>query len=615
MTRTVRATLVLLALAATAFADDAVRVNAPKMPAGVYAMVEISSVNGLQKGVEGLLGAVAPGVHVPQLSMVKGLVSQMFQGLPVQMISDRKPLRLFAGMNKGAICFCLDAPNTGASFLRALTKAGYTVGSKAGGLTVLHFLKTTFDAAAWRRAKPSERRNFSKFQKKVRQEVGVGVKGDLVVVSQDKAFAADVFRLVQSGAITSKPLTGGGGQLGMVARLSALATGPNNPLKAAAAMSSMMAGGDARKGAQIKAGLAFLEAMLREVETVRLGVRVGAAGVRTTKVVTPIRGGLLDKLMRSTPGGAPKFVKYLPADTMAGMAFRLGDTMPLYKAYTRFAVKMAAAMGQDPAAQKELLKLGEDALRYYGNDFAVAWSRAKGFSFIEAVAIKNQAALRGFLERYTREMGKAMSPELTKAGVQFSASYARDAARVRGWTVDRMTIDFKVDPPAGRAMDPKMAQAMGMINIFKGLFLGPIHIAYSSKELVAAIGSNTLPALKDVLSGKAGQLARQKKFQDLARSLPRDRFLIGYASLTEVGNWVLGVVADFMGPQAPKSRLRRGPGLVFSGSKVREGVQTDMWVPSAEIRNVVEGIRRIAAQSRGGRGPSASPPRGAPRRR
>ena len=608
MTRALRASLVLLVLGAAAFADDSVRVTAPKLPAGVYSMIELASVDSLQKGVEGLVGAVAPGVNVPPLSMVKGLASRAFQGLPVQMISDKKPIRAFVGQNGFALCFGLDAPNTGASFLKALAQSGYKQGSKQGGLNVLYFLKTTFDSAAWRRAKPSERRNFSKFQKKVRQEVGVGVKGDVVVASLDKGLAGEVFRLVQSGAVTSRPFTGGGGQLGVVARLSALASGPQSPLQAAKAMAGMMSGGDRAKAAQIGAGVALAEAVFKEVEQVRLGIRVGTPGVRSTKVVTPTRGGLLDKLIRSTPSGRPKMLKYLPADTMAGAAFRLGDMVALYRAYADFARKIAAMTGQDPAAQEKMLKMGEEAIRYYGNDVSFAWRQAKGFSFVEAVAIKNEAALRKFLERYTREMD-SMAPQMAKAGMQLNATYKRNAARLPGWTVDKMVIDFTMQPPPGGRVDPKLAQAMGMINIMKGLFLGPIHIAYSSDKLVAAVGTDTLPCLREVLSGKAGELVRQKKFSALARDLPRDRFLIGYASLTEIGNWVLGVAKDVAGPQAPAARFRKGPGLVFSGSKVRGGMQSDLWLPSAEIRNLVDGFKQISKQMRGSRRRHGRPPR------
>ena len=176
------------------------------------------------------------------------------------------------------------------------------------------------------------------------------------------------------------------------------------------------------------------------------------------------------------------------------------------------------------------------------------------------------------------------------------------------------TVKMQINPPAeGAEPDPMMAQQMQMMAVIYGPDMTFRVAAPTDKQMLFTVGggSELMERAINVAQGNGSDLADQPKLKQAAASLPANRFAEAHLDIGQVMPMIMMLAMAGGGGQPgamPPGSSMQSPPISLSCSADTHTFRTDVVVPSATIKSLVEAIGPMMFQ--GGMGPGGSEPPG-----
>jgi len=559
-----------------------------RLPAGVVAVVESPNVMILDQNVAEFLQQVSPGAAVPPLSMM--LPAAAFKTQDPFSVNMQAPVRLVV----------LAPPHHKAPVLV------YSVPDVARYLDSLAGLQKQRDEG-----------NVHVYTEGG-EPVVIGTAGTQAALSNDVEAVKSVLGLIEGGALPEAPLFGDCG-LGAGVRLKGLLDGLDaigmNPfemirqsLPSPADMPSPTdmpshTGMDPQQAMNIlKAELDAVESIAGQINTLSLTLALRGDAIIGTSQMRPVAGSGLSNYMASVPTGNLQLLRYVPVDSVAVWATKLGDLGPLMDWYAGFLEVVMPAMGAESPAVP-LGDLVRESVSLVGDELAVgvAIGEQGRLTFYEVAAITDPAGMDDMIEQAMQQVPDLMAG-YERMGMKMAFDVQRNALSYAGHDISKFEFDMEFAPVEGV---PGAEQMAAMQQKMMELMYGEQKSAYWTyldSNLVYVQGEGALDALKQVIDGAVRPAAGSDRLAEAMTDMPSRATAVGYVSLSNLATCIVGIARaaamEMTGQVPPQlAAMQFEPGPPIGGAAwVSEGVVRKQWrIPAASVRVIVEGIEKAVA--------------------
>ena len=171
--------------------------------------------------------------------------------------------------------------------------------------------------------------------------------------------------------------------------------------------------------------------------------------------------------------------------------------------------------------------------------------------------------------------------------------------------ITQLKWTFAAKPAAG-ATPEQAAMADAQQKTMKAMFGEAMtqDTVILGKDMVSAMGSDSLDTVKQIIDGKLKKLADREDFKKTLASIPAESCGFCLVHLTGLAEFGISMARTTAPLPIPDIHFQRGPGVtaVFVTAPAGSSVTCNVRVPAAEIKAIADGIKSLAAP------PPAMPP-------
>lgn len=436
----------------------------------------------------------------------------------------------------------------------------------------------------------------------------IGLVGDRAAMGQHIEAVTSVVALMEVGSLPPSRLFEDG-DVGVAVRpktlLDALDAAGQNPFNFVRQMMLPMMAMGAAPGmdgqqllAVLNAELDAAETLVRQLDAMSVAIGLGQDDIVFTTRVRPVEGGGVSNYVASVPSGDLDLLRYMPADSSAVFALKLGDLGPFLEWYGEILqVFMPAAVEAD--AVEALVALLRESSDILGTEMAVAFGGEDSLRLVEALAVKDAARIEGMITEGLVH-SEAMLTAMGEAGFKMSFTVQRNAVSHAGHAINSVQFDFEFVPVEGM---PGAEQVAAMQQSMMDLMYGKErkgYWTYLGDALVYAQGDGALDLLKQIIDGAVAPAAGSDRLASALMGMPAGPTAAGYLCLSDLGNWVVGLARQAVAtaggevpPELAALRFESGPPIGFASWITDDNVvEKRLRIPVAAIRSIVVGIQR-----------------------
>ena len=562
------------------------------LPAGVLAVVEFASVETLQKHVTDFVnatGALPPGQVPPILEVF----DEAFHSTdPASQMDVTQPVRfVIVKAAPRKVEMVLQCTVKDPAVYRSTLEPGLKKGEEKDGVTTY-----TQD----------------------QETVAVGEAGKVVCIGENAAAVGQVLALVNSNALPQDAMLQGGDVVASVevkALLNHLADEKGavfGALKESLKSKLAPATSDPAKLQQardaIDAEVDALETIVKQAERATVSLTPDAQEINLSAKLAPVQGGLLAAYLATVPTGIPATLKYMPDDSFAVCAFKVGNLAPLEIPMIAFTTKLMASGGMDATQAALVLSQFTGLFKAIGDDAAFAIRSGQGMRLVGAMALKDPEIFKALLQKMPTLYGALAG---FYANMNMPMQLQSEVVKYNDQEITQLKYMFDIKPPAGATPDQASA-AEAQQKAMKAMFGDGLtqDIAVLGKDEVMTQGSDSLDTLKQIMDGKLKKLSDREEFAKTVASIPPESCgfcLVHLTGFVEFGIAMARTVGQLPIPDIP---FQRGPGVtaVFVTAPAGSSVTCNVHVPAAEIKAIADGIKSLSAPPPPGAAPGAPPP-------
>jgi hypothetical protein len=435
--------------------------------------------------------------------------------------------------------------------------------------------------------------------------VAIGIVGNRAAVGADVEAVKKVLAMVEAGSFGSEPLYKGqdaGATVRVKKLLSALDSQGGNPFDfVRTSMMPMMSmnappGQDAEQVQKVlQAELDAVQSLAAQMDTLGATVLLEPDAVVLSVSGLPVSGSGLANYVASVNAGDFLSLRFMPADSVAVMACKLGDFRPFLDWYVGFVGKMLPAEATAEMLES-LTSIVQKLGALMGDEMSLALKAGpQGLPvFVEAVAVKDAQKLDEAMQDALAQWSKVKSA-YGKMGMDMDVRVERDAVSHAGHQIHAIQFDFRFPQVPG----PMGEQVAHMQQMMMDMMYGKDHRAYWTyvdSMLVYAQGEGALDVLKGIVDGSVKSAAGSEGVVAALKGVPSGPTGLGYASLEGLADAALSF-AKMMGapPAFANVRIEKGPPITFAAWKAEGGaVEKRIRVPVSAVANVVKGYMGAA---------------------
>ncbi len=562
------------------------------LPAGVLAVVEFASVETLQQHITDFVnatGALPPGQVPPILEVF----DEAFHSTDPSQMDVTQPVRFVivkAAPRKVEMVLQCTVKDP-AVYLSTL-EPGLKKGEEKDGVTTY-----TQD----------------------QETVAVGEAGKVVCIGENAAAVGQVLALVNSNALPQDAMLQGGDVVASVevkALLNHMADEKGavfGALKESLLKSQLaLAQTDPAKLKQVRAVMDLevdaLERIVKQVERATVSLTPDAQEVNLSVKLAPEQGRMLATYLATVPTGIPATLKYLPDDSFAVCAFKVGNLAPLEAPLMALSTKIMAASGGMNAAEAALIMSQFSGwLKAIGDDTAFAIRSGQGMRIVGAMSLRDPEIFKALLQKMPALYGALAG---LYASMNMPMQLQSEVVKYNDQEITQMKFVFDIKPPAGATPD-QAAAAEAQQKALKAMFGDALthDIVILGKDEVMTQGGDSLDTLEQIMDGKLKKLADREDFAKVLASIPPESCGFCLVHLTGFAEFAISMARAAAVLPIPDIPFQRGPGVtaVFVTAPAGSSVTCNVHIPAAEIKAIADGIKSLSTPPPGAV-PGAQPP-------
>ena len=561
------------------------------LPAGVLAVVEFASVETLQQHITDFVnatGALPPGQVPPILEVF----DEAFHSTDPSQMDVTQPVRFVivkAAPRKVEMVLQCTVKDP-AVYLSTL-EPGLKKGEEKDGVTTY-----TQD----------------------QETVAVGEAGKVVCIGENAAAVGQVLALVNSNALPQDAMLQGGDVVASVevkALLNHMADEKGavfGALKESLKSQLALAQTDPAKLQQVRAVMDLevdaLERIVKQVERATVSLTPDAQEINLSVKLAPVQGGMLAAYLATVPTGIPATLKYMPDDSFAVCAFKVGNLAPLEIPLMALSTKIMAAGGMDAAEAALIMSQFSGWLKAIGDDMAFAIRSGQGMRIVGAMSLKDPEIFKALLQKMPALYGALAG---LYANMNMPMQLQSEVVKYNDQEITQMKFMFDIKPPAGATPD-QAAAAEAQQKAMKAMFGDALtqDIVILGKDEVMTQGSDSLDTLQQIMDGKLKKLADREDFTKTVASIPPESCGFCLVHLTGLAEFGISMARTAGLLPIPDIPFQRGPGVtaVFVTAPAGSSVTCNVHVPAAEIKAIADGIKSLSTPPPPGAAPGAQPP-------